>query len=270
VNPGGTAAGAPRRGRRAPGRLSPAAERALVLAAQRGPGVDRDRLVEAFLPLIGSVARLYGGSPAVTRTELMQDGVVGLLRALERFDAGLGTPFWGYATWWVRQAMQQLISELTWSVVLSDRALRQFARVKTARREHVQEHAREPTLDDLAQRTGLTADQIQVLFAAERVARSLEAPIGDDEGGATVADRLSDPKAEDAYDMALTRPEAERLPDLLRELDDREQRIVRARYGMDGPEKTLRELAESLGVCAERVRQVEQQALGKLRDASCA
>src|SRR4051794_23540607 len=108
--------------------LAPRVERELVLAAEEGDPGARDRLIQAFWPLIGSVARIYRSSAAVDRTELMQEGVVGLLRALERFDPSRGTPFWAYASWWVRQAMQQLVSELTRPVVLSDRALRQLAR----------------------------------------------------------------------------------------------------------------------------------------------
>ena len=110
-------------------RLHPTAERRLVGAAQRCAGPERDRLVEAYLPLISSIARIYRGSERVERSELMQEGIVGLLRALDRFDPSLETPFWAYASWWVRQAMQQLMSELTRPVVLSDRASRQLAAI---------------------------------------------------------------------------------------------------------------------------------------------
>src|SRR3954468_21019515 len=88
-------------------------ERELVAAAQSGDARARARLVEAFTPLIASVARVYRDSPRIDRVELLQEGVVGLLRALERYDASRGTPFWAYAAWWVRQAMQQLVAELT-------------------------------------------------------------------------------------------------------------------------------------------------------------
>ena len=101
-------------------------ERELVRSAQAGDRAGRARLVEAFLPLIGSVARVYRDSTQVDRVELLQEGVVGLLRALERYDPDQGVPFWGYASFWVRQAMQQLVAELTRPLVLSDRALRQL------------------------------------------------------------------------------------------------------------------------------------------------
>src|SRR4051812_6795446 len=138
------AAVAPRRPR-----PEPAAELQLVIAAKERGSDARATLIETFTPLVGSVARIYRGS-SVSRAELMQEGVVGLLRALERYDAELGTPFWAYASWWVRQAMQQLVSELTRPVVLSDRAVRQLARIKDARRELLQANGGEPTIGQLA------------------------------------------------------------------------------------------------------------------------
>jgi RNA polymerase sigma factor (sigma-70 family) len=249
-------------------RMPLAIERDLVLAAQAGDADAREALIEAFTPLIASIARIYRGSAAVDRVELMQDGVVGLLRALRRYDPALETPFWAYASWWVRQAMQQLVSELTRPVVLSDRAIRQLARVKDARRAHLQSHGREPTTAELAAETGMPRSQVEDLIVAERSPRGLEEPVsGDDAGGATFGDLVADPLAEEEYDRVPRRLELEELPGLLQELDDRERTILHARFGLDGPEQTLRELAGCLGVSAERVRQIEQRALGKLRTA---
>jgi RNA polymerase sigma factor (sigma-70 family) len=249
-------------------RLPLSLERELVLAAQGGDGEARDALIEAFMPLVASIARIYRGSAAVDRGELMQDGVVGLLRALRRYDARLGTPFWAYASWWVRQAMQQLVSELTRPVVLSDRAIRQLARLKDARRVHLQACGREPTACQLATDTGMALSQIEDLIVAERSARGLEEPVGGEDGrGATFGDMLADPLAEEEYDRVPGRIELEGLPSLLEALDAREQIIVRARFGLGERERTLRELAGTLGVSAERVRQIEQRALDKLRAA---
>ncbi|MEN3282379.1 MAG: polymerase primary sigma factor [Solirubrobacteraceae bacterium] len=245
-----------------------AAERALVAAAQADAPGSRESLVETFVPLIASVARIYRGSPAVDRAELMQAGTLGLLRALERFDGELGPPFWAYASWWVRESMQQLVSELERPVVLSDRALRQLARVRDAHREHLQRHGREPSCAELASGAGLAREQVERLIAAERRPRALEEPVGgDSDGGSTFADLVADPAAEDAYDRVPSHIETAQLPPLLGELDSRERWIVRERFGLDGPARTLRELARNLGVSAERVRQVEQVALDKLRTA---
>jgi RNA polymerase sigma factor (sigma-70 family) len=200
----------------------------------------------------------------------MQDGVVGLLRALRRYDPALETPFWAYASWWVRQAMQQLVSELTRPVVLSDRAIRALARLKDARRAHLQACGREPTLTELAAATGLALSQVEDLIVSERSPRGLEEPVNGDDGGggsATFGDMLADPLAEEAYERVPLHMQVQQLPALLEGLDDRERLILRCRFGLAGPERTLRELAETLGVSAERVRQIEQRALGKLRTA---
>jgi RNA polymerase primary sigma factor len=248
-------------------RLSRSEERRLVLAAQRGDDGCRDELIETFLPLIASVARVYRGSPAVGRTELMQEGVAGLLQALGRYDPTLGTPFWAYASWWVRQAMQQIVAQLTRPIVLSDRALRQLARVRHAERCHLQAQGHEPSLAELATATGLDTGHIASLSSAERCARGLEEPLSKEEGGDTFGDLLADPGAEDPYDRVPERLLASELPSLMGELSERERTILRGRYGIDGPERTLRELAAELGVSAERVRQVEHRALGKLHEA---
>jgi RNA polymerase sigma factor (sigma-70 family) len=246
-------------------RLPPHAERRLVLAA-REDVEDRERLIESFMPLVGSVARLYRGYPSVDHGELMQEGVVGLLRALERFDPDMGTPFWAYASWWVRQAMQQVVAELTWPVVLSDRALRQLARIKNSQREHMRRSGREPSLGALAAESGMGLTHVQQLLAAERKARGLQEPVGGEGAmGGTFADLLADPRSEDAFDEVPLRSRVGELPRLLEELSDRETVIVRARYGLDGSEHTLSDLARRLGVSAERVRQIEQGALEKMR-----
>jgi RNA polymerase sigma factor (sigma-70 family) len=223
-------------------------------------------LIDAFLPSLASVARPYRRSTNVDWTELMQEGVVGLLRALERFDPELGVPFWAYASWWVRQAMQELVSELSGPVVLSDRALRQLARIKSARREYQQAQGREPGTKDLARRTGLASSQIQRLITAERNPRGLEEPVGgEDRGGATIGDLFADPRSEDPYDSVCWKVCAEALPNMLAELDTRERAVIRARYGLDGRKWTLAQLAGELHVSAERVRQIEQASLGKMR-----
>jgi RNA polymerase sigma factor (sigma-70 family) len=241
-------------------------ERELVLAAKGGDGAARLELIDAFKPLIGSVARIYRGSAAVDRDELMQDGVVGLLRALDRYDASRGTPFWAYAAWWVRQAMQQLVSELGRPVVLSDRALRQLARIRDARGRHLQEFGKEPTSDEMASETRLPRSQVEKLIVAERCPRGLGEPVRRDEGMAgSLGDLLADPQAEEQYDAVSRRLEVEELPGCLRALDERERTIVRGRFGLDGPEQTLRQLGTTFGISAERVRQLEQRALGKLR-----
>ena len=250
-------------------RLPIAVERRLVHAAQAGDRRAREELVEAFLPLIAGVARIYRGSETITRLELMQEGVVGLLRALERYDATFGVPFWGYAGWWVRQAMQQLIAELTRPMVLSDRALRQLSQLKRAHGEFLAEHGEEPSGDELAERTGLTHEQVGDMLALERVPVSIDEPVHGSEGEiGAFGELLSDPLASDAYERLLDHSEIEQVRALMGSLNDRERMILRARYGLDGPEQSLRDVGEQIGLSGERVRQIEERALGKLRAAA--
>jgi RNA polymerase sigma factor (sigma-70 family) len=241
----------------------------LVLAARRREPGGCDALVESFLPFIGSVARNYRHTRTVTREELMQEGVVGLLRALDRYDPTLGTPFWAYASWWVRQAMQKLVAELSGPVVLSDRAMRQLAHVRDARREFARTHAREPSVPELAVDADLGTDHVQRLIGAERPARGLDEPVGDGTGsGLRFGDLIADPRAEDAYEDVVAGIGVDRVPELLECLSDRERIVIRARYGIGGAPRTLRQVAAVLGVSGERVRQIEQCALERMREAA--
>lgn len=254
-------------GRQAAG---PAFERGLVLGAKQHPEAC-GRLVETFLPLIASVARIYRRSEVVDRNELIQEGVVGLLRALERYDEHLDTPFWAYAYWWVRQAMQELVSQLTRPVVLSDRAVRQLARLKDAQHAYLRDEGVEPSPRQLAGRTGMSRPQVESLLLADRRPRAIEERLGGGEeslSGVTLGDQIADPVSQDAFDAVTTALEPDQLPALLRTLSDREQAIVNARFGLDGPERTLREVGVRFGVSVERVRQIEERALTKLRVAA--
>ena len=243
--------------------LSEATERRLVRLAQAGDANARARLVEACMPLISAMARTYR-TGQIQRQELLQEGVVGLLRALERFDPERGVPFWGYASWWSRQAMQQLVSELTRPMVLSDRALRHLSRLKQVQHEEFQRSGREPTRAELAERSGLDVEQVDDLVATEG-GRSLDDRMTGREGElGSFGDLLADPLAEEEYERVLAAIEIEELHDLLAGLSDRERNVLALRYGLDGDEQSLRDVGERLGVSGERVRQIERRALAKL------
>ncbi len=240
----------------------------LVLAARSNRPYARARLIRSLMPRIANLARIYARVPGVDRSELLQEGSVGVLRALERYDAELGTPFWPYASWWVRQAMQQVVAELSRPVVLSDRALRQLARVRDARRTFALTHSREPTLRELASASELTLEQLHRLSVADRRPRSLEEPVGESGGAeSSFGESLRDPRAEEPYDELDLRLGAAEIPRLLANLSERERVVICARYGLHGRQRTLRELGEILHVSAERVRQIEQGALERMRAA---
>ena len=241
-----------------------ASERALILRAKAGGPRDREELVRWFAPMIAGVARAYRRS-GIDREELTQEGVVGLLRALERYEPERGVPFWGYAVWWVRQSMQQVVSELSRPIVLSDRALRQLARIKDAQRQFEQAHRHEPSSSELAPLVGLPRWQIESLTRAERNTRGLDEPTaGERSDGTSLAELLADVPPQDAYDRVDQRELARTVPNLLAHLDKRERTVIRSRYGLGPPAQTLREVAPKLGISAERVRQIEHDALEKL------
>ena len=249
-------------------RLTQRQERELVLATDAG---DRDacrKLVLVFLPAIAALAGHYPTGAGVELEELLHEGVAGLLSAVRRFDAGLDIPFWAYASFWVRKAMQELVAEVTRPVALSDRAARSLARLAAVRREHLQAHGVEPTSAQLSASTGFTLAQLASLQAIERRPRAIEEPLSPQaECTATIGDTIVDPTAERAYEQVLDRIVMQDLRDLADQLNERERAVVSAHYGLDRPAQTLNEIGGSLGLTAERARQIEVGALDKLRDA---
>jgi RNA polymerase sigma factor (sigma-70 family) len=246
--------------------LSSRREQDLIVAAEAGDASACRQLVEAFLPAIAGIARGYDRGGGVERTELIQEGVAGLLFAVRRYDAGLGTPFWAYASFWVRKAMQELVAELTRPVALSDRAVRSLAQIRAARRDHQQAHGGEPTIEELGRATGLAPSQVESLLATEQTPRGIEEPLrGDDEATGTLADTIADPVAEQEYDDVLSGIEVEEVRVLADRLDDRERTVLSAHYGLGQSAQTLTQIGAALGLTAERARQIESTALAKLR-----
>jgi len=245
-------------------RLTLRQERDLVVGAESGDVDASRKLVEAFMPAIAGLAGRFPSAFGVERQELVQEGVAGLLFAARRFDCRRGTPFWSYASFWVRKAMQELVAELTRPVALSDRAVRALAQLKAARTEYLQAHGSEPTADELSRATGLTRAQVESLQATERWPRALHEPFG--ETAATVGDAIEDPVAERDYEQVLDRMELGEVRNLADELDERARSVLRAHFGLGQPPTTLNEIGAGLGVTAERARQIEADALRQLRD----
>ncbi len=247
-------------------RLTTEQERDLVIATEAGDLDACHRLVEVFLPPIAALARRFPAGIGVERQELIQEGVAGLLFATRRYDPDLGTPFWAYATYWVRKAMQDLVAELTMPLALSDRAVRGLAGIRAARRDHLTTHGTEPTTDQLVRATGFSRDRVGRLLAAARAPASFEEPAGDDRDG-SVADHVQDGDAEQAFDQVLDAIEFREIQDLTDGLAERERAVLRAHYGLGTPPQTLQQIGQGLGLTAERARQIESGALTKLRSA---
>jgi RNA polymerase primary sigma factor len=253
-------------GRAARGEPGPA----VIAAAKAGDERALTRVVEAYLPRIAALARRYEVAPHVERLELVQEGVAGLLQALDRYDPSHGTSLWTYAEPTVRRAMQRLVGELGDAVVLSDHALRHLSRLRSAEDDLMREHRRLPTRREIAERAGTDRDEAERLLADTSRPRSFQEPIAADDGGVigSFGDLIDDPRAEDAYDRVLDVMEARELMPLLSVLSARERSIVRAHYGLDGEEQSVREIAERRGLSESRVRAILRRALGKLRRAA--
>jgi RNA polymerase sigma factor (sigma-70 family) len=241
----------------------------LVVAAEGGDREACLQLIDAFLPAIRGLARRFVANGGLQQNELTQQGIVGLLFAARRYDPRRGTPFWAYASFWVRKAMQDLVAELKGPVALSDHAVRGLAQIRAARSEYTEAHACDPTADQLAAATGFTRVHLDSLLAVEQAPRALDEPAGGDGSGdsATLRETLADPEAENAYAHVL---DEMAVRDFARGLDERERTVLWRHYGLSGPPQTLTQIGDSLGLTAERVRQIEVEALAKLREAAAA
>jgi RNA polymerase sigma factor (sigma-70 family) len=247
-------------------RETPSDEQTLVRRAQAGDDDAREQLLERFLPLIVSLARTYRVE-GVEFADLIQEGCVGLLRALARYDPERGTPFGAFATWWIRHALQELRSDFIRPLRLPPRALRQLAQLKS---EHARIYAaerRQAPLAEIASRSGIELDQAEALLQADARPRSLEEPVaGTDDQIGHLGDLLEDPLSAQDYEDVLDTIAGEQLLALLSHLSERERDILAARLGLaDRRPESLGEIGERLGVSAERVRQIEQRALAKLK-----
>jgi RNA polymerase primary sigma factor len=241
-------------------------ERALVVAAERGDKAACRELVASFLPAITHVARRFEAGGRVQRAELVQEGVAGLLFAARRYDPRLRTPFWAYASFWVRKAMQELVAEVTRPAALSDHAVRGLAQIGAARREHLRAHGTEPTAAQLSAATGLSRAQVDSLLAVDLAPRSFDEPVGAD--ASTFGETIADPAAEAGFEQVLDGMEIEVVRGLAGGLDERERTVLWRHYGLGRPPQTLTRIGSDLGLSAERIRQIEEHALEKLREAA--
>jgi RNA polymerase sigma factor (sigma-70 family) len=239
------------------------------VAAEGGDKEACRKLIDLFIPTIRKLARRFSANSGIQKNELTQEGIVGLLFAVKRYDPRLGTPFWAYASFWVRKAMQDLLAELKRPVALSDHAVRGLAQIRAARRNHIEAYACDPTVDQLAAATGFSRAYLDSLLAVEQAPRTLDEPLGADAAGnsATLGDTLEDPGAEDEYGHVL---DEIAVRDFARGLDERERTVLWRHYGLGWPPQTLTQIGDSLGLTAERVRQIEAGALEKLREAAAA
>jgi RNA polymerase sigma factor (sigma-70 family) len=240
----------------------------LVRRAQAGDTRAREQLIGRLLPLVSSLARRFR-SEGLDQTDLIQEGIVGLLRALDRYEPERGVPFAAYATFWIRQSLQDARSDFIRPFRLPPKALRQLSQLKSEHERIYQAERRSAGIPELAERTSVELDQAHALAAADARVRSLDEPVAAAAGEVgALGDLLEDPLSADAYEQVVESVAGEQLRALLSRLTAREREVVRARFGFDGEPERLVEIGERLGISAERVRQIEERALVKLRQAA--
>jgi RNA polymerase sigma factor (sigma-70 family) len=225
----------------------------------------KDQFIRANLRLVVSIARRYvrSGMPML---DLIQEGNTGLVRAVEKFDYVRGYKFSTYATWWIRQAISRAIAQQERTVRLPVHLVEDVNRMRSAARQYTREHGSDPEPEQLAQALQVPVERVLELIRWSQDTVSLDTPVGDD-GDTNLGDLVADTDAPSPEDVVLSMLERQRIEGLLNHLDDRSAGIMRARYGLeDGREHSLTEVATRFSLSRERIRQLEIQALGRLRE----
>lgn len=244
--------------------LTPQEEIELAARIKKGDKKAREQMIKANLRLVVKIARDYEGI-GLPLLDLISEGNIGLMKAVERFDPAKGGKLSTYGSWWIKQSIKRALANQSKTIRLPVHLVDKISKMRRTAMRLQEELGREPTDEELGEDLGITASRVaQMRMAAIRPA-SLDAPIGDEDSN-NFAEVVQDESADTPYEQLEEKTVTRMLQEMVKTLDPREATILRARFGLDGgPQKTLEEVGQKFGVTRERVRQIQNIALKKLR-----
>lgn len=242
-------------------------EKELAKKIEKGDDEARKKLMQANLRLVVSVAKRYvGRSPHLTLLDLIQEGNIGLFKAVEKFDYRRGYKFSTYATWWIRQAITRAIADQARTIRIPVHMVETISKYQQVKRRLIQDLGREPLAEEVASEMNMEIEKIHQIEKIEQDTVSLEAPVGDDDEDSVLGEFIVDEKTLSPSQTAAHRLLRDQLYAIIKDLTPREQKILSMRFGLeDGITHTLEEVGREFGVTRERIRQIEAKSLERIR-----